>query len=124
MLIPDDAAANVLGPGNRGVIIRSVVPGSGAEQAQLRCACSSRLIRLQAARAATCSVCRGLTSGADGTVGVGDVIVSVAGQPVVGVDDVNSAMEQFNVGDTVALGIKRGADVVLVNVPLLKELGR
>lgn len=37
MLVSDDTAANVLGPGNRGVIIRSVVPGSGAEQAQLRC---------------------------------------------------------------------------------------
>ena len=40
MLVSDDTAAKVLGPGNRGVIIRSVVPGSGAERARLRCGCS------------------------------------------------------------------------------------
>ena len=39
LCVPDDTAMNVLGPGNRGVIIREVVPGSGAAEAKLRCEC-------------------------------------------------------------------------------------
>lgn len=62
--------------------------------------------------------CRGLQIGADGTAALGDVIVSVAGQPVTGVDDVLAALEQYSIGETVPLGIKRGADVILLEVPL------
>lgn len=36
--LPDEVTANVLGAAARGVIVREVVPGSGAEQAGLRCA--------------------------------------------------------------------------------------
>ena len=38
LCVPDDTALKVLGPGNRAVIIRDVVPGSGAAEANLRCA--------------------------------------------------------------------------------------
>ena len=53
---------------------------------------------------------------------MGDIVVSVGPQQVVGVDDLHAAVEQFSLGDTVPLGIRRDGEVVVINVPLLKEL--
>ncbi|KAK9801377.1 hypothetical protein WJX73_003060 [Symbiochloris irregularis] len=99
--LPDEAAANVLGPGQQGVIVREVVPGSGAAQAGLR----------------------GLHQDATGNIRIGDIIVSVGSQPVARVEDVVAAVEQFSIGDQVPLGVRRGSQVISVSVPLLKELG-
>ena len=57
-----------------------------------------------------------------GNIIVGDVIVSVGGQPVVRIEDLVSAVEQFSVGDQVPLGVLRGGQIININVPLLKEL--
>ena len=123
LLVPDNTVANLE---DRGAVIRSVVPGSGAERAKLRrgplrcCRCRCRSCTL--ACLLTGHLRRGLTQAADGTVSIGDIIVSVGGQPVVGVDDVHSAMEAYSVGQHVALGIKRGREVLTVMVPLLQEV--
>ena len=69
-------------------------------------------------------LCRGITLNEEGSPVIGDIVVSVGGQQIVGVDDLNSAIEQFSVGDTVPLGVRRGREVITINVPLLKELGK
>lgn len=65
---------------------------------------------------------RGLNRDATGNIRIGDIIVSVGGQPVVRVEDLVSAVEHFNVGDQVPLAVRRGNQTVSVIVPLLKEL--
>ena len=68
--------------------------------------------------------CRGISINAEGSPVIGDIVVSVGGQQVVGVDDLNAAIEQFSLGDTVPLGVRRGRDVIIINVPLLKEISK
>ena len=65
---------------------------------------------------------RGLGRAATGHLRLGDIIVSVGSQPIVKLEDLVAAVEQFNVGDQVPLGLKRGNEVVNVNAPLLREV--
>ena len=65
---------------------------------------------------------RGLDRDAAGNVRIGDVIVSVGSQPIVRVEDLVAAVEQFNIGDQVPLGIRRGSQMVDIIVPLLREV--
>lgn len=72
------------------------------------------------------SIClyRGLSQDAMGNTRIGDIIVSVGSQPVVRVDDLQAAVEQFSVGDQVPLGVRRSNQVININVPLLQEVQR
>ncbi|KXZ46630.1 hypothetical protein GPECTOR_42g841 [Gonium pectorale] len=68
-----------------GVVVESVIPGSGAAQVGLR----------------------GLSVDAFGNYQLGDVIVAVGGQLLYGVEDLVSYVEQFQVGDQVPLTVHR-----------------
>jgi S1-C subfamily serine protease len=79
-----------------GVFVLRVQPGSAAEQAGLR---SARMA-------------------ADGTFVAGDIIVGVDGQAVTGVGELLSRLDDYKVGDTVRLAVRRDGGTVEVPVTL------
>jgi S1-C subfamily serine protease len=79
-----------------GVFVLRVQPGSAAEQAGLR---SARMA-------------------ADGTFVAGDIIVGVDGRAVTGVGELLSRLDDYKVGDTVRLAVRRDGGTVEVPVTL------
>jgi S1-C subfamily serine protease len=79
-----------------GVFVLRVQPGSAAEQAGLR---SARMA-------------------ADGTFVAGDIIVGVDDQAVTGVGELLSRLDDYKVGDTVRLAVRRDGGTVEVPVTL------
>lgn len=85
-------------PVEKGLLVYSVVPGGSAEQAGLR----------------------GLTS--DGTIG--DIVLSVDGQPTNDTDDLYRLLDKKEIGDTVQVEVYRGGRTVTVPVRLMQSSGR
>jgi len=79
-----DAQARQLGV--EGVLVVGVLPGSGAERAGLR----------------------GMSRDAQGRVVLGDVIVAVGGERVANAEDIISCIEALDVGESVAVTLRRG----------------
>jgi S1-C subfamily serine protease len=79
-----------------GVFVLRVQPGSAAEQAGLR---SARMA-------------------ADGTFVAGDIIVGVDGKSVTGVGELLGRLDDYKVGDTVRLSVRRDGGTVEVPVTL------
>lgn len=71
--------------GIRGALVTSVVPGSGAEKAGMR---ASRRTR--------------------GGIILGDLITSIESRPVATINDVHTILENYRVGDVVAVTVVRG----------------
>jgi len=82
--------------GLEGVLVLETNEGSGAERAGLR----------------------GTARAEDGSLVLGDVIQAVDGRKVTSVDDLFSALEKRQPGDTVRLGLNRGGRPVEVDVKL------
>ncbi len=79
-----------------GVFILRVTPGSAAEKAGLQ----------------------GVKVGDGGTVAPGDVILAVAGKPVTTVGGLVGRLDDFKVGETVPLDVRRNGSTVKVEVTL------
>lgn len=79
-----------------GVLVVDVVPGSGAERAGLRPTRRSANGRLQ----------------------LGDIIVAVAGEKVADFNDLQLALEAYDVGDEVAVSLQREGKLVGVRIVL------
>jgi S1-C subfamily serine protease len=82
--------------GIEGVFVLRVAPGSSADEAGLRPARISQ----------------------DGGITGGDVIVSVNGKPVDSVARLLVTLDDYRVGDTVRLGVKRGGKVIEIPIRL------
>ena len=74
------------GLGVEGVVVLRVMPGSAAHKAGIR----------------------GITQGADGRLAPGDIIVAIEGKPVDSVASLSARLDDFKVGDTVAVEVLRG----------------
>jgi S1-C subfamily serine protease len=81
--------------GTQGLVVQSITPGSGAEQAGLR----------------------SMEELDDGSVRA-DVIVAVAGQKVSSTTDVRNVLVQYRPGDVVKVEVQRGAQRLAVDVKL------
>ena len=79
-----------------GVFVLRVTPGTGAEKAGLK----------------------GVTVTPEGTVVPGDIIVGVSGKPVASIGALIGRLDDFKVGDTVMLDVRRGDETVSVSVTL------
>lgn len=79
-----------------GVFVLRVTPGTGAEKAGLK----------------------GVTVTPEGTVEPGDIIVGIGGKPVTSIGALIGRLDDFKVGDTVKLDVRRGSDTVSVSVTL------
>jgi len=79
-----------------GVFILRVTPGSAADKAGLR----------------------GVKVGDDGTVAPGDVIVAVAGKPVTTVGGLVGRLDDYKVGETVPLDVRRDGSTLKIEVTL------
>ncbi len=79
-----------------GVFVLRVTPGSAADKAGLE----------------------GVKVGDDGTVAPGDLIVAVGGKPVTTVGGLVGRLDDYKVGETVPLDIRRGGSTVKVEVTL------
>lgn len=93
--VAEDETARRLGV-EQGVLIVKVLPGSPAEQANLQ----------------------GTRRDSSGNLHLGDVIVAVDGKPAANAEDLNSALEQHQVGDTVTLSILRDGNRKDIKVSL------
>ena len=82
--------------GVQGVVVRDVIPGSGAAEAGLV----------------------GISRGGDGGVQLGDVIVALEGRRIRSIDDLLNALERYKVGDTVAVDVLRNGARRTVKVVL------
>jgi S1-C subfamily serine protease len=82
--------------GVTGVLVISVLKGTGAEKAGLR----------------------GTTRDRDGSLVLGDIIVGVAGKEIAGNDDLFAALEKQKIGDVVPVKIVRDDRPVTLNVTL------
>jgi S1-C subfamily serine protease len=87
-------AAQLNLPVQEGVLITQVVPGSAAARAGLRGG-----------------------NGRNGTV-VGDVVLSIDDKPVKTYEDLASYIDSKNVGDTISVRVRRGADTTTLQVTL------
>lgn len=85
-------------PVEKGLLVYSVVPGGAAEQAGIR----------------------GLTT--DGTIG--DIVLSVDGQPTNDMDDLYRLLDKKQIGDTVQVELYRGGRNVTVAVKLMPSSTR
>ncbi len=83
----------------KGVVILRVNPGSAAERAGLK----------------------GAVLYGDGRIAAGDIITSINGKPVESVNGLQARLDDFRIGDTVKLGILRGAEKIEVSVVLQPE---
>jgi len=92
-LIPDSIAHRW---GIKGIIIARVQPGSAAAKAGL-----TSLEELQSGR-----------------IRLGDIIVSINGEPVRNFDDLATILDRHNVGDRVKLGLRRNNKKRTVNITL------
>ncbi len=79
-----------------GVFVLRVTPGTGAEKAGLK----------------------GVTVTPEGTVVPGDIIVGVSGKPVASIGALIGRLDDFKVGDTVMLDVRRGDETISVSVVL------
>ncbi|MCP5277369.1 MAG: trypsin-like peptidase domain-containing protein [Thiobacillus sp.] len=82
--------------GTEGVVILRVAPGSAAEQAGLK----------------------GATITRDGGIVPGDIIIAIEGQPVDGLGKLFSRLDDYSVGDTVKVTVRRQDKTVEVPVTL------
>lgn len=91
IVLDDETAA---GLGQVGVVIDRVMPDSAAERAGLEGINYRRRT-------------------------LGDIIVAVEGNPVANMDDFARALQNFSIGETVTLGVRRGSQVREVAVALM-----
>ena len=82
--------------GLEGVLVYSVVPGSGAAEAGLR----------------------GVQYDRQGNIVLGDHIIAVNGEAVTSAEDILAVIEDFQAGDAVSVSVKRGANLEKVSVHL------
>ncbi len=92
-LIPDSIASRW---GIRGIVIARILPGSAAEKAGLK-----SLEKLRSGR-----------------IRLGDVIVSIDGDPVRNYDDLATILDRHNVGDRIKLGLRRNNTERTINITL------
>ena len=92
-LIPDSIASRW---GVSGIVIARVLPGSAADKAGLK--------SLEELRS--------------GKIRLGDVIISIAGDPVRNFDDLATILDRHNVGDQIKLGVRRNKKDRTLNITL------
>lgn len=83
----------------KGVVILRVNPGSAADTAGLK----------------------GAILYGDGRIAAGDIVTSINGKPVESVKDLQARLDDFRIGDTIKVGILRGAEKLVVSVVLQPE---
>jgi len=96
-LVEDSTNARImLYYGLKGLIVRGVKPGLGADRAGIR----------------------GATVDRRGRELLGDIIQEVEGEPVTRIDDLNKILERFSPGDTVRVKLRRGKEEIEATVRL------